>query len=292
MSISHTHLRAFHAVATHGSFTKAAEALHVTQPTLSGQVRELEERYKVKLFLRYGRKVRLTELGKSTYKVTRKLFSYEAEAEQLLLSAKALSHGQLTVGADSPYIITPLLATYQRRFPGVRISIQYGNSAQLIKWLQSQRCDAAILANVPDDGPKLMISRLKPDQLVAFVNKEHAWVTRRSISLEEIADQRVILREQGSQTRSIFEQAVLEANLNLENVMQISSREGVREAVAAGLGIGIVAENELGSDPRFHPLKVRGTDLSHSEYIICLKSRRHEQPIQAFLTLIADTYKD
>ena len=276
-------------MATHGSFTRAAEALHVTQPTLSGQVRELEERYHIKLFTRYGRKVNLTDLGRTTFEITRRIFSNEQEVEQLFLAAKGLSKGQLTVGADSPYIITPLLAAYQRRYPGVQISIRYGNSSQLLRWLQSQRCDIAILANVPEGGPKLRILRLKPDRLVAFVSHEHAWADRRSVTLTEIATQRVILREKGSHTRSVFEQALERDQIKLENVMHISSREGVREAVAAGLGIGIVSENELGTDTRFRALQVKDADLKHSEFIICQKSRENEQPIHAFIELISSS---
>ncbi len=290
MSISHTHLRAFHAVATHGSFTKAALALHVTQPTLSGQVRELEERYKVKLFTRYGRKVNLTDLGKSTYEITCKLFSYELQAEQLFLAARGLSTGQITAGADSPYIVTPLLAAYQRRYPGVQISIRYGNSSQLIRWLHSQRCDIAILAQIPAAGPKLLVTELQPVDLVAFVNREHSWADRRAVTMEEIVSERVILREKGSNTRSVFEQAVDSTGLTLKNVMQISSREGVREAVAAGLGIGIVSENEFGTDLRFRALKVKDVNLVQFESIVCLDTRKKEQPIDAFLNLVSDTF--
>jgi len=103
MPISHAHLRSFHAVATHGSFTRAAEFLHITQPTLSGQVKELEERYGIKLFLRLGRRIELTDIGLSAYAITRHLFRYEEEVEQLLLSARALTTGKLRVAADSRF---------------------------------------------------------------------------------------------------------------------------------------------------------------------------------------------
>ena len=275
-------------MAVHGSFTRAAEALHVTQPTLSGQVRELEERYRIKLFTRYGRKVNLTDLGQSTFEITRKVFSAEQEVEQLFLSAKGLNQGELTVGADSPYIITPLMAAYQRRYPGVKISIRYGNSSQLLKWLKSQRCDIAILANVPEDQPKVSVLQLQPDHLVAFVNREHVWAGQRTVSLEEIVSERVIMREKGSHTRSIFEQALADAGIKLNNVMQIDSREGVREAVAAGLGIGIVSAAELGNDTRFRALQVRDAELVNSESIITLHERHKEQPIRAFIEMVTD----
>lgn len=291
MPISHAHLRAFHAVAEHGSFTRAAEALHVTQPTLSGQVRELEDRYHIKLFTRYGRRVSLTDLGQSTLEITRRLFRAEQEAEQLFLAARGLSEGQLTVGADSPYIITPLVANYQRRYPGVQISLRYGNTAELLQWLKSQRCDMAILADIPGNSPPLNVVQLKPDHLVVFVNQQHPWAERRSVSMEEIAAQRVILREKGSHTRTIFEQALVRAGQNLQDIMQIGSREGVREAVGAGLGVGIVSSSELGADTRFHTLKVKGAKMTHSEYMITLKHREDEQPIRAFIDLVSDIMK-
>ncbi|MEJ2178483.1 MAG: LysR substrate-binding domain-containing protein, partial [Gammaproteobacteria bacterium] len=196
--------------------------------------------------------------------------------------------GELTVGADSPYIITPLMAAYQRRYPGVKISIRYGNSSQLLKWLKSQRCDIAILANVPEDQPKLNVLQLQPDHLVAFVNREHVWAGQRTVSLEEIVSERVIMREKGSHTRSIFEQALADAGLRLNNVMQIDSREGVREAVAAGLGIGIVSATELGTDTRFRALQVKDAELVNSESIITLNERHKEQPIRAFIEMVSD----
>ncbi len=286
MPISLTHLRAFHAVASHGSFTRAAEALHVTQPTLSGQVKELEERYRIKLFTRFGRKVNLTELGERALAITGKMFRYELEVEQLFLAAKGLSTGQLTVGADSPYIITPLLAAYQARYPDLQLSIRHGNSSDLLQWLHSQRCDIAILANVPENQENLHILKLAPYQLVAFVNHEHPWASRKSVTLSEMISQRVIMREQGSHTRLTFEQAIKKAGLRLNDVMQINSREGVREAVAAGLGIGIVSENELGQDTRIKALQILDANLEQYESIICLQSRRPEQPIRAFLKLL------
>ena len=286
MPISHAHLRSFHAVASHGSFTKAAEFLHVTQPTLSGQVKELEERYGVKLFLRHRRRIELTELGASAFEITRKLFRHEGAVEQLLQSAKSLTTGELRVGADSPYIVTPMLAQFQRMYPGIHISIKYGNSQQVMKWLETQNCDVAVLPNVPDDD-RYHIIALEPDQLVAFVSLDHQWAERRTIKLEEMVEQRIILREVGSRTRAIFEQALDDAGVEVREVMEISSREGVREAVAAGFGIGIVSENELGSGSRFRALQVSNARLTNNEYVVRLKHTRSIQVTNAFLDLIS-----
>lgn len=292
MPISHAHLRSFHAVATHGSFTKAAEALHITQPTLSGQVKELEERYGIKLFVRLGRRIELTDIGQSAYGITRHLFRYEEEVELLLQSARALTSGQLMVAADSPYIVTPLLAQFQRLFPGINISIQYGNSEQLMSWLESRRCDVAVLPNIPKGDNRLDFMPLAPDRLLAFVNQDHAWADRRTITMEELLTQKIILREKGSRTRSLFEETVALSGGVIKSVMEISGREGVREAVAAGFGVGIVAETELSADSRLRPLIVSNADLTLDEYVVCLKERRSLRVTDAFLEMIQSTRKE
>jgi aminoethylphosphonate catabolism LysR family transcriptional regulator len=290
--ISHAHLRSFHAVATHGSFTRAAEMLHITQPTLSGQVKELEERYGTKLFVRHGRRIELTDIGKSAFSITRPMFRHEEEVEHLLQSARALTSGELRVAADSPYIATPLLAQFQRIYPGIQISIQYGNSQQLMSWIESRRCDVAFLPNIPQEDERLYSIPLSPDRLVVFVSQDHDWADRRSVSIEELATQRVILREKGSRTRSIFEEAVAQAGQTLADVMEISGREGVREAVAAGFGIGIVAENELLADSRLRALPVNNAELAHAEYVVCLQEMRSLRVNDAFLEMIGASQKD
>lgn len=291
MAISHAHLRSFNAVATYGSFTRAAEALYVTQPTLSGQVKELEERYGVLLFMRHGRHIELTDLGKAAFNVTKQLFRFEEEAEQLFLSARGLTTGKLLVAADSPYIVTPLLAQFERLYPGIKISIRYGNSKQLLGWLDSRHCDVAFLPDVSHHDDRLFSIPLEPGKLVVFVNQDHSWADRRSVTLKEVLKQRIILREQGSQTRSTFEEAVAEIGGSIDDLMEISGREGVREAVAAGFGVGIVAENEFQADSRLHALVVSDAKLVFTEYVYCLKAYRSLQVTNAFLELIEASQK-
>ena len=292
MPISHAHLRSFNAVATYGSFTRAAEMLNITQPTLSGQVKELEERYGTRLFVRHGRRIELTDIGKSAFSITRLIFRHEEEVEHLLQSARALTSGQLRVGADSPYIATPLLAQFQRLYPGIRISIQYGNSEQLMSWLKSRRCDVAFMPNVPTGDRQLHAIPLTPDRLVVFVSEDDDWAERRSVSIDEVVTRRIVLREKGSRTRSIFEDAVAGAGHVLHDVMEIGGREGVREAVAAGLGIGIVAESELVADSRLRALPVSDADLIHAEYVVCLQELQALRVNEAFLEIVRASQKD
>ena len=288
MSINHAHLRAFNAVATHGSYTRAAEVLHVSQPTLSAHVKELEERYSVKLFERRGRGVDLTEFGRSVLDITQRLFRLEMEAEELLISARELVTGQLRVGADSPYHIIPSLAVFQARYPGIHLSISFGNSDQLLKSLLSSKCDVAVLPNIPREDARLSAVPLRPDRLVVFVNQSHAWAKRASIRLHELAEQRLVLREAGSNTRALFLDAMHKMDIPLKEVMDIGSREGVREAVAAGLGVGVVSESEFGCDNRLHALTVSDVTLEDVEYVVCLSDRRDMRVIRAFFDLLSD----
>ncbi|MGD8420604.1 MAG: LysR substrate-binding domain-containing protein, partial [Gammaproteobacteria bacterium] len=109
---------------------------------------------------------------------------------------------------------------------------------------------------------------------------------------EELVNQRIVLREKGSRTRSIFEEAVSRAGQELHDVMEIGGREGVREAVAAGFGIGIVAENELLADSRLRALPVNNADLAHAEYVVCLKELRDLRVSDAFLEMVRASHRD
>lgn len=288
MSINHAHLRAFNAVAIHGSYTRAAEALHVSQPTLSAHVKELEERYGVKLFDRRGRGVELTGFGQSVLDITQRLFRLETDVEELFISARELATGQLRVGADSPYHIIPILAEFQGRYPGIQLSISFGNSRELMKSLISGKCDVAVLPNVDGEDTRLSCVPLKPDRLVVFVGRAHPWAKRSSIRLGDLRGEKLILRESGSNTRALFLEAMREKGISVEDVMEIGSREGVREAVAAGLGVGVVSQGEFGCDSRLHALTVSDARLEDVEFVVCLEERRQMQVIRAFFELLQD----
>jgi aminoethylphosphonate catabolism LysR family transcriptional regulator len=286
VSINHAQLRAFHAVADAGGFTRAAALLHVSQPTLSAQVGALEAAYGVRLFERRGRKVIPTELGRALLDLTRRLFALEGEAEALLAATRGLKSGHLRVGADAPYHVIAALAAFGRRYPGVRLSLATGNSDMLLHDLLEHRIDVAVIANVPGD-PRLDARPLRHDRLVAFVDRQHDWARRRRpVALAELTGRRLVLREPGSTTRRLFEAAMARAGLAVGEVLEIGSREAVREAVAAGLGIGIVAETELGDDRRLVRLALAGGQLDSVEYLVCLAASRELRLVRAFLEIV------
>ncbi len=283
--MNHAQLRAFHSVASEGGFTRAAERLHVTQPTLSGQVKAMEARYGVRLFDRRGRRVAPTELGRELLDLTRRLFSLEAEAEHLLSAARGLTRGSLRVGADAPYHVTAALAAFTERYPGIRLSLTVGNSAELAHGLLHHHLDVAVLAD-PAGDLRYFARPLRHDRMVAFVPKTHPLAKRRRLELADIAGSRLVLREHGSTTRRIFETAVARRGLALAEVLDMNSREAVREAVAAGLGIGVVSESEFGSDPRLAAVALLGADLAMTEYAVCLAERKDLRLVKTFFDIL------
>ncbi len=286
--MNHLHLRSFHAVAAHGSFTRAAGALNVTQPTVSDQIKVLENRYAVKLFERHSRRVELTELGRALYDVTRRQFKLEADAEQLLLTARGFAHGRLRVAAGAPHLVIPLLGSFKRRHPGIRLALQFGNSEVVLRSLFERRCDVVVLPDIGADR-RLHALAFRRDRLIAFVEGGHPWSTRRSIRLADLQAEPLVLREVGSRTRAVFEGAMARAGVVMGETLEIGSREGVREAVAAGLGIGIVSQGELGVDPRVHALAIREAGLEVTEYAACLAERQSVRVVAAFFELVKET---
>ncbi len=285
MPINNAQLRAFNAVAQEGSFTGAAKAGNVTQPTLSGQVKELEERFEVKLFERRSRRIELTDLGHALFEITQRRFALESEAEQLLIAARELVTGNLRVGADAPYHVVPLIANFNRRYPGVRLTFEFGNTADVMAALLERACDIAVLPDIPGD-PRLHTQLLLRDKLIVFTNRAHEWAGRRSIKFAELPTQRVLLRGAGSATRAALERSLDEAGLKLESTLEIGSREAVREGVAAGLGVGVVLSSEFGADERLHALAVRDKQLKGSEYVACLTKKRQDRVVKAFFELL------
>ena len=277
----YSRLRAFHAVASAGSFTRAARSLGVTQPTLSAQVKALEDDYGVALFDRRGRGIVVTTLGEQLLEITRRMFLFEEEAGELLGRARDLTTGHLRVGADGPYHVVPFLASFAERYPAVHISLAIGNSEEILDSLIHYRADVAIVADIAAD-PRLERILCAEHRLVAFVPRQHGWARRRGVRIGDFEGQPIIMRETGSKTRQLFELAIAKAKVRSRVVMEIESREAVREAVAAGLGIGLVSEAEFGHDERLVAVPITGAELGTREYLVCLKERRRLRIVSAF----------
>ncbi len=281
-----TQLRAFHHVAQEGSFTRAAREANVSQPTFSGQVKALEEAYRVRLFERRGRGVQLTEPGQNLFAITQRLFGLEAEAQALLSGTRALLRGHLRVAADSAYHVMPILAQLRARHGHLSFALAIGNSSAVLKQLLDYEADVAVMAKMVSD-PRLYAMLLRRDQLVMFVARAHPWAHRRKVALAELKSEDLVLRERGSITREVIETAMAAAAIQPAAIIEVQTREGVREAVAAGFGIGAVFEGEFGQDERFHSVAIADADVGVAEYVVCLEERRRLALVRAFLDIAA-----
>src|SRR5258707_14443797 len=172
--MSYTRLRAFHAVATEGSFTVAAQSLGVTQPTLSAQVKALEESYGVALSTRGARGTAATTLGEQLLEITRRLFLLEEEANELLARARTLTTGHLRVVAGGPYHVVPFLAEFAERYPAVHISLAIGNSEAVLDSLLHYRADVAVITDIAENPRPESILRAQP-LLALFIPEPHPW---------------------------------------------------------------------------------------------------------------------
>ncbi len=281
-----TQLRSFHAVATEGSFTKAAERLHVSQPTVTTQVRMLEDLYKVELFHRTGRKVRLTEIGERLLQQSRLIFSLEADAVQLLGDAGELRSGHLRVAAVGPHHVTKMLVAFNQRYPGIKISVSTGNSQDVLERLLDYSAEVGVLAQVFRDK-RLVSMPFSEHPVVIMTSTRHRFARRRSVRTAELQGEKLILRELGSTTRKALETALKAAKVDPEVVMEIGSREIIREAVAQGVGIAAVSEVEYVPGPGLHVVRLSDAQVRTYAHVVCLAERREMRMVRAFFDVIA-----
>ena len=277
-----TQLRAFHLVAESGSFSAAARASGLSQPNLSSQVTALEQAYGVRLFDRRGRSVLPTETGRQLHGITTRLFAVQDEARALLAGEQALTRGHLRIAADSAHHVVPIMAALRDRAEGLTFALSIDNSAVVLERLLRHEADVAVMAKSISD-PRLHAVRLRTDRVVLFVPTRHPLARRGRAPLSSLAGQSLVLRERGSITREVIEQAMAAADIRPDAIVEVQTREGVREAVAAGFGIGAVFASELGEDRRFRRILVTDTDLNVAEYAVCLQERRRVALVRAFM---------
>ena len=275
-------LRAFHLVAEQGSFSAAARASGLSQPNLSGQVTALEKAYGVRLFDRRGRSVTPTETGRQLQGVTSRLFALQDEAKALLAGEQTLTRGHLRIAADSAHHVVPIMAALKKRAGGLTFALSIDNSAIVLERLLRHEADVAVMAKSISD-PRLHALRLRTDRVVLFAPAGHALARSGHAALAALADQELVLRERGSITREVLEQAMAAADIRPRAIVEVQTREGVREAVAAGFGVGAVFASELGDDRRFRRITVSDGDLDVAEYAVCLQERRRVALVRAFM---------
>lgn len=288
MAISHTQLKAFHAVALHASFTRAAEQLCLSQPSVSDQVRKLEDCYGVLLFLREKRQVRLTEVGERLFGMTQRLFDISVDAHDMLMDYRTLSTGALNLAVDAPVHVLPYVARFCARYPGVDVKVETGNTDEVLERLFGYKTDIALLGrNIEDE--RLMCLPLRSDPMLAFVAHDHLWAQRASVSLADLATVPLVLREQGSVTRLAVQEEMAAAGLPMRKAIEVEGREAAREAVAIGMGVGVVSAAELGSDSRIRGLPITDSQHRFSETLVCLRAQSSRRILATFFDVVRET---
>ncbi|MEE9480314.1 MAG: LysR substrate-binding domain-containing protein [Kiloniellales bacterium] len=278
----YSQVRAFHAVARDGGFSAAADRLGITQPAVSIQVRQLEEGYGLVLFDRSGGQVRLTGAGRGLFDLTSQMFQAEERARDFLAASKALETGSLTLAADGPHVALQVVAAFHGSYPGVRLSVSLGNARTVWNEVLEHRVDAAVLANPADDGRLRVVPLARQDMMVLLV-RDHPLGGRPRLTLAELRDQPAILREPGSNTRRILDRALADAGISVRPVLELGSREAMREAVAMGLGIGFLFERECVGDERTLAVPLAGLAASSLDTLVCLKSQSRRRAVAALI---------
>jgi aminoethylphosphonate catabolism LysR family transcriptional regulator len=277
-----TQLRSFHAVATTGSFTGAARSLHVSQPTVTTQVGQLETLYGVELFHRVGRSVRPTEMGERLLTLSRQIFGLEAEAVQLLKQTGELRTGHLRVAAVGPSHVTRMLVAFHQRYPGIKVSVSTGNSQEVLDRLADYSADVGVLAQVARDERFVSVP-YSEHAVTVFCSADHRFAQRRSIAIAELQGERLILRESGSTTRKAIETAMRAAGVTAEVVMEVASREIIREAVLQNLGIAAVSEVEYVPGPGLRSVRINDARVRTYAHVVCMAERQDSAMVRAFV---------
>lgn len=279
-------LKAFYMVARLGSITQAAKKLGLSQPTVTTQIRNLEGQYGVELFHRGGRRLTVSEEGARLLPMVKVLLQQEADIEFFLRNCGQMQ-GTLRIGATAPYYILDLVRSFRTRFPQTDVSLEIGNSQQVIESLEEYRVDLAASSQRLDDA-RLTRIVLGSDPLVLAVHREHPLAKRKSVDLQDLKGHCLLMREPGSTTRQLTETMLKDAGIAMGPLLEIGSRESIREAVIRNLGISIIARHEVPDNPELRVLDLKGAPLI-DEYLYCLKERRQARLPAAFLALARES---
>ncbi len=282
--MQHAQLRAFNAVAEHGGFSKAAHALNLTQPALSDHVRHLEQEFGVTLFHRRARSVELTELGRRLLSVTQQMFGCERAARDLLTSASTLVTGSLSLAADAPDLAIKLIAAFRLRHPGILVTVSIANAQVCMERVLSNTVDAAITA-APQADNRLQSITLRRGPLVAMVPTASPLAARRGLRIAELAGQPLVFREPRSVTQRLLEDELVRAGLRVDPVLLVEGREALEEAVAHGLGLGVIARAEFNGDRRITILPLTDCRAEMAESLVRLADRPPSRLLDALFAI-------
>jgi DNA-binding transcriptional LysR family regulator len=287
-------LEVFVKVAELRSFSRAAEALFLTQPTVSEHVRALEEDLGVQLLDRLGRGAVPTRAGELLLEYAHRVLVLMREARQAIDQFQGRLIGELEVGGSTipgEYILPALIGQFKAKYPEVSIRLRVGASQQVSEWVQEGRVEIGMVGARPDS--RVLVAReLLADRLVIIVPPDHPWSSRQSVTLADVRTEPLVLRERGSGTRQALERALAEAGTDLSALRvagEMGSAQAVKQAVRAGLGVSLVSRLAVEDECRARLLvclAVRDLGVSRSFHLVTHRDRSRSPLAQAFLEFV------
>jgi DNA-binding transcriptional LysR family regulator len=280
-------LAVFEAVARLGSFTRAAESLHLTQPTISIQMKELTEAVGLPLFEQQGRKLKLTEAGEDLLQATRQVFDIWSDFETRSAERKGLKRGRLRLSAvtTAEYFLPTLLGSFSQRYPEIDITLSVENRDRVVDRLEKAEDDLAVMM-MPPDHLSVIAEPFLENPLVVIAPRKHALANKKRLPLQVLSEYPFLMREEGSGTRRAAQAFFNKHGVALQVRMSLGSNEAIKHAVAAGLGLSLLSRHTLRDNPvqeGIEILDVRGFPLKRYWYFVHRHDRELSALAQAFL---------
>jgi DNA-binding transcriptional LysR family regulator len=280
-------LQVFEVAARHGSYTRAAEELFLTQPTVSMQIKHLTKSVGIPLFEQVGKRLFLTQAGQELFHTCQEIFGRISQFEMSVADMKGLKQGclKVTVVTTAKYVIPRLLGPFCQRYPGVEISLKVTNHSGVLERLAENKDDLYILSKVPDE-PDVKAHPFLANPLVVLANHDHPLVGEKNIPIQKLADQPFITRESGSGTRGYVQQLFNEHKITPTIKIELSSNEAIKQAIAGGLGISVLSKHTIsleGASGQIAVLDVQHFPIPCHWYVIHLAGKQLSVVAQAFL---------
>jgi len=276
------------------SFTRAAEAVALTQPTVSGHIKELEAELGLPLLDRAGRGVTPTRAGEILYGYARRILSLRMEAQQAIGAHKGGLTGDLVVGGSSipgAYVLPPLIATFKQDHPEAAVTLHVRGARDIVRGVGDGTYEVGMVGARFEEG-RVRYDRYAQDELVLAVPPSHPWAGRGTVRLRDLIGQPIVMRERGSGTRKVMEKALAEHAVDrqrLRVVLEIASNEAVRQAVKAGAGVAFISRRAVEDDLRcglLAALRFQGSRLVRDFFLVTHRTRARSPLGEAFATFL------
>lgn len=296
MHLTFRQIEVFNAVARLQNYTRAAETLHMSQPAVSMQVKQLEESVGLPLFEQVGKKVHLTDAGRYMHEYGRHFADLLEEAEVVFEAIKGVERGTLSisVATTASHFATRLLAEFTKRNAGITISLDITNREALRRQLENNEPDLVIMGQ-PPEGVDVEADAFMENPLVMIAPAGHELARRKYIPLKDVEDESFVVREQGSGTRSATERFFKRNGVAFKTDIEMTSNEAIKQAVEAGLGLGIVSIHTLELEletGRLQILDVQDFPILRQWYVMQRKGKRLSPAAQAFKMFVLEQAKE